>query len=70
MLSGSRMLKAGERGLSQLLRRVLASTPPPTHGGHKRVLAAAASTASSPSRFNAGIAFTLIALLVCLEFSC
>lgn len=48
------MLRAGGRALlSQVLRRAVASAPPPSHGGHLRVLAAAASTASSPSSFNA-----------------
>ena len=66
------MLRTGGRALSQVLRRAVASAPPPSHGGHSRVLAAAASVASSPSRFDAGISFTLILFLrfsiVCLEF--
>ncbi|KAG0589430.1 hypothetical protein KC19_1G020400 [Ceratodon purpureus] len=47
------MLRTGGRALSQVLRRAVASAPPPSHGGHSRVLAAAASVASSPSRFDA-----------------
>lgn len=53
------MLRTGGRGLSQLLRRAVASAPPAAHGGQSRVVAAAASTASSSSRFNGGIDFSL-----------